>query len=248
NPWGYHLLNVLVHGLNAALFCLVARRLLAAAAGAGASDSVLTAGAVVAALVFALHPLRVEPVAWVTGRADLLCAAFLLLATLAYLRAIAVPGPAPAGRMAVCALAFTAAMLSKGSALPFPAALLLVDVFPLRRWRRVGWRALLAEKTLLFAVAAVGAAVVAYATRRGAVATGADEYGVIAGITVAAYAFVISLVRFVWPAALSPLYEMPRAVSPLEPRFGLAVCAALVLTAGLIALRRRWPGGLAAWL
>ena len=250
DPWGYHLLNVLLHGVNVGLFYLVARRLLAAAVsvdGDGQRKRVLGAGAMVAALVFGLHPLRVEPVAWVTGRADLLCAMFVLLSTLAYLRAVESPGTARGGRMVVCAAGFAAAILSKGSALPFPAALVLLDVYPLRRVGRLGWRSLVKEKTLLVGVAAVGAAVVAYATRRGAVVTGTADYDVIARFTVAAYAFVISPVRFVWPAALSPLYEMPLHVTPLEPRFGLAVGVAIVVTAVLIVVRRRWPGGLAAW-
>ena len=73
-PRGYHLVNVLVHGINAATFFFVARRLLAAAGGTGGPragrEPVLCAAAAVAALVFGVHPLRVEPVAWISGRAD----------------------------------------------------------------------------------------------------------------------------------------------------------------------------------
>ena len=54
-------------------------------------------------------------------------------------------------------------------------------------------------------------------------------------------------VRFVWPFSLSPLDEMPRAISVMEPRFGLALVATAVVTAVLIVLRRRWPAGLTVW-
>jgi protein O-mannosyl-transferase len=251
DPWGYHLLNVLLHGANAALFYVVVRRLLATAGEAGGrdgrSDFELSVAAAGAALVFAVHPLRVEPVAWITGRADLLCATFLLLSTLMYLRAVEGPGTARRGLIFVCTAGFSAALLSKGAALPFPAALLLLDIYPLGRLRRLGWRHLVSEKIPLLLVTLVATVIIAYATRHGAVITGTADYDAGARFTVAAYSFVISAARLVWPAALSPLYEMPIRVAALEPRFGLAVGAAIVVTAVLIVLRRRWPGGLAAW-
>ena len=70
NPFGYHLTNLLLHAVSAALFYLVARRLLALAMPA-ASPGAVSLGATVAALHFAVHPLRVESVAWITERRDL---------------------------------------------------------------------------------------------------------------------------------------------------------------------------------
>ena len=90
-PWGYHLGNLLIHAANTALLFFVARRLLAVA---GEDDrmhhheggAAIPLGAAVAALLWALHPLRVESVAWVTERRDVLCGFFYLLAVLAYLQ------------------------------------------------------------------------------------------------------------------------------------------------------------------
>ena len=95
-PWGYHLGNLLLHAANAGAFYFVSRRLLEAAFGGGVAgagrhveaDGVLSLGAAFAALAFALHPLRVESVAWVTERRDVLCGFFYLLAALAYLRGV----------------------------------------------------------------------------------------------------------------------------------------------------------------
>ncbi len=86
NPFGYHLTNLLLHAASAALFYLVARRLLGLAIPA-ASPGILSLGAAVAALYFAVHPLRVESVAWITERRDLTSGLFFLLTILAYLKA-----------------------------------------------------------------------------------------------------------------------------------------------------------------
>ena len=251
NPFGYHLVNVLLHAANAVLFYVVARRILAAAAGDGSQDGrehwPVCLSAAVAALVFGLHPLRAEPVAWITGRADLLCGTFALGAAWAYLASVEA-GPARRTLILGAAASLVAAILSKGVALPLPAALLLLDVYPLRRLSRLGWRVILREKVPLFLVSIAGAVVVVLAVRRGAVFNRADEFGPIARLVVVGYSFCVYLVRFVWPTSLSPLYEMPSRISLLEPRFGLAVVATLVVSVLLVAMRRRWPGGLAAWM
>ena len=83
NPWGYHLGNVLIHAMNAVVLYFVARRLLIA--GGFPSGFPLLWSASFAALVFGVHPLRAESVAWVTERRDVLSGLFFLLAVLAYL-------------------------------------------------------------------------------------------------------------------------------------------------------------------
>ena len=75
NPWGHHLTNVLLHALNAALVFAWLRQMTGA-----------TWRSLLVAALFAVHPLRVEPVAWVTERREVLCACFGLLALLAYAR------------------------------------------------------------------------------------------------------------------------------------------------------------------
>ena len=251
NPWGYHLLSVLLHAVNAALFFVVARRLLRVAVRDGGADQTndreVSAAAALAALVIGVHPLRVEPVAWISSRGDLLSATFLFLSTWAYLRALDGPEGARRPWLVATTAGFAAALLSKGSALPFPAALLLLDVYPLRRRRRLGWWPLIAEKIPMLVVAGGASVMMAYASRHGAALTAAADYPAVARLSVAAYGVVISAFRFVWPAALSPLYEMPARIAPLEPRFALATGVAVLLTVVLILLRRHWPAGLAAW-
>ena len=252
DPQGYHLVNVLLHAANGVLLYFVARRLLAAAVtdgGQGGRRGLdLCAAAAVAALVFGVHPLRVEPVAWITGRPDLLCAFFVLLTTRVYLQAVETEGPARRGLVWVAAITFAAALLSKGAALPFVGALLLLDVYPLRRLRRSGGWALVREKVPLLLVTLAGTGGVIYAVRHGAVLTQISEHGGLARLTAAAYSFLMALFRAIWPVSLSPLYEMPARISPLEPRFAVALGGVVLVTAVLIGLRGWWPAGLAAWM
>ncbi len=114
-PQSYHLTNVLLHALNAALVYLLAR----AALGVGW-------GALFGGLLFALHPVHIESVAFVSGRTDLWAALFVLLAALSWLSNRASERPRRALDLAGAG-AFLLAVLSKEVALLLPAALLLWD-------------------------------------------------------------------------------------------------------------------------
>ena len=261
NPWAYHLTSLLLHALNAVLFYLVARRVLAATARLRAPAEpaqyhrrddqppgrlTIAAGALVAALVFALHPQRVESVAWISDRGTLLCGTFYLLAVLAYLAAIASSAISRQRWWRVASLvAFGAALLSKGMAVTLPVSLLVLDVYPLRR--REGWRRLLIEKAPYAALAAVGAMVALTARSEGAGFSDYASYGLASRIALAGYSVWFYPLTLLWPANLSPLYEAPRHVSLLEPRFLVPTIGVVAVTAGLVSLRRRVPGALAAW-
>jgi protein O-mannosyl-transferase len=247
NPWGYHLGNILLHAASAVVFFFVARRLLAAADGGEISAGARLCAATFASLVFAVHPLRVESVAWITERRDVISGLFFLLTVLLYLRA-AEHASAPSwrwwygGSVLACALA----MMSKASAMPLPIVLLLLDVYPLRRLA-LGWRRLLLEKLPFGLLAGATAVAALLALRQGVTVTSYSEYGVGARVAMTAYSFLFYPWKWIWPVELSPLYELPARVDPLSPRFLLPTLAWLVVTAALIAARRRWPAGLAAW-
>src|SRR6185369_9535583 len=99
-----------------------------------------------AALLFSLHPLRVESVAWATERRDVLSYFFFLLSVLSYLRFVA--GRA-ASDYALAVAACVAALLSKGTAVTLPGILLLLNIYPLRRLGGTsGWRTPTARRVL----------------------------------------------------------------------------------------------------
>src|SRR5262249_52782050 len=150
DPRGFHLTSALLHAANAALLFLALRALTAASWRSAA-----------VALLFAVHPLRVESVAWVAERKDVLSACFGFLALVAY----AVYAKAPSLRRylpVVAALALS--LLAKPMLVTLPCLLLVLDWWPLGRARAPGaWRRLAAEKLPLFVLAAASAAVTYHA-------------------------------------------------------------------------------------
>src|SRR5262245_33403702 len=125
DPWGYHLTNVLLHALNALLVYALFRALLARARPDG-GGAMAPFAAAVGALLFALHPQRVESVAWVTERRGVLSAFFVLLAVLAYLRGAT--GRTSRAWLAVSLAAWTLSLLAKAWTMTLPLVLLVLDV------------------------------------------------------------------------------------------------------------------------
>ena len=201
-----------------------------------------------AALVFAIHPQRVESVAWITERGTVLCGALYLTAVLAYLGAAERPGRLRWRWWGILSLAaFAAALLAKGTAVSLPVTLLILDVYPLRRWHG-RWRSALAEKVPYALVALAGAALVLFARTRGAQWSGLSDYGLDARLAFAGYSFWFYPSRMAWPIGLSPLYEAPARAGLLQWRFLGPILGLTAATAVLVLLRRRFPGGLAAWV
>ena len=252
NPAGYHLTSILFHALNAALMYLVAARLLSAAFEASAhppSAAALRAGAAAAALLWALHPLRVESVAWITERRDVVSGCFALLAVLAYLTAARPDGRLHRGAYALAVGAFALAVFAKSIVVGLPLVFIALDVYPLRRggsgWRSV-LRVALLEKLPFFAVAALAAGIMLVIGFRWGILAPLAAESVPQRLALTGYSFAFYLGKTIWPWPLSPLYSLYRPVDPLALRY--LVPGGLTLAGGLllIACRRRWPAGLVA--
>jgi protein O-mannosyl-transferase len=251
NAAGYHLSNLLLHAANAWLFLLVARRLFRLAAPATAEIAVLS-GAMAASLFFSVHPLRVESVAWITERRDVLSGCFFLASVLAYLRAQD-RQYAPGRRwLAISIGCFQLGVLSKSIVVTLPVVLLILDVYPLRRlessparWFTRESRRVFFEKLPFVPLTVIGSVVATSIIGR------AHEFtplSLVERLTLALHSFWFYVWKTAVPLGLSPLYELPDSIDPRQPRFAVAGLAVLALTVLATLLARRWPAMLVAWL
>lgn len=265
NPFGYHLTNVALHAFNVVLFFLLTLELLHRMGGPRDDPRWRLLGATLAALLFGLHPLRVENVAWVTERRDMLSGLFLLAATLVYVRAVPRPGaddagpadgqraaPATGGLAAVYLLA-TLALLSKVIAVVLPAILLVLDWYPLgrlrplsRAWRSpAGRRAVLEKLPLLVLALPFGLLALTQQAAHGSLHP-LHDHPLHARLVVFIYGLAFYLGQALLPVALVPLYPLRLPVDPAEPRFVVAMLVVGSLALMLVLLRRRFPGLIAA--
>lgn len=205
-------------------------------------------------LMFALHPQTIEPITWISDRKTLLATLFSLVslcAYVAYARRAALPAdplrPRRAGRWYVLVLAaYVLALLSKPTSTPLPVAMLLLDIWPLKRLTR---RAVL-EKVPLLALAALFSGITVVSQARTAFVKSPFEGGPLTGVWILAHNVALYLSKYVLPLELSPHYVYPRPLGPAQPYIaaGLAVIAALLI-AGIVLWRRArsWPVGGLIW-
>lgn len=218
-PRGFHLTNLLFHLLNTALafrlaYLLSGRR---------------TAVAAVTGLLFGLHPMHVESVAWISARKDVLYACFFLAGLLAWLRY------RRSGRRldyAFVFLLFLASVLAKAMAVVFPLVLILIEYL---QGRRLGRKLLL--ETLPYFVVSAGFGVAAVAIQsREAIST---VYPVGQRLLFACYGLVMYAVKLMVPSRLSAFYPYPPRDAPLPAVFWLAPVLVLATAAGVWLVRRR---------
>ena len=255
--FGYHLTSLLLHGANALLVYHLARHLFASAGRGDQQEHGFRWAAGFSALLFSLHPLRVEVVAWASARNDVVAGFFSLATLVAYINyADLAEIPSKRSRWYAASVAlFALSVLSKGSAMMLPLALVVLDLYPLRRLgaNRRDWfnrRALgVWFEKVPFLLLAIGAAVVAVVAKQSTEGlTAWSGYGFGSREAQAAYGLIFYLAKTLHPAGLSPLYQLTDQFDPLDA-FNLAAgVLVLVVTAGVYLARHSWPAGLAVWI
>jgi tetratricopeptide (TPR) repeat protein len=214
DPWLYHLSNVLLHIAASILAYHLAR------AWSGSEPAAL-----LAALLFLAHPLRVECVAWAAGRKDLLCGVFYLGALLAYTRHVERPSPA---RWSAALVLSVLALLSKVMAITIPAALLLLLVA-----RRKLDRRRLLEVAPFAAIAALFAWLGFLAQAADGGVKGLHGAGLLPHLLTVPKALTFYGEKLIWPFRLSPRYVIEPARGPGDAAAiaGIALAALGVLAA-----------------
>jgi tetratricopeptide (TPR) repeat protein len=252
DPGAHHLTGAALHLVNAVLLFFALRLM-----------TRQTAPSLVVAALFAVHPLRVESVAWASERKDLLAGLFWMLAMLAWVAYARRPGISR--YLAVCAC-MAAGLLAKPMLVTLPVALLLIDYWPLRRlWGEgaspegpglfppVPPRRAVGEKLPLLALAVVSTVATVVAQSAGGAVQDLAGLSLAARIGNAATSYVAYLWKTVWPARLAFYYPHPAIVAPdgaaslLLPALAAAAVLALV-TALAVRFARTAPQIIVGWL
>lgn len=229
NPAGHHLTNIILHAATVIALFLVLRQMTGA----------LWPSAFVAA-IFAIHPLRVESVAWVSERKDVLSGLFFMLTLGAYLRYIR--QPKSLSRYAWVAFLFVIGLLCKPMLVTAPLVLLLLDFWPLRRAEPV--KSLVLEKLPLLALSVASSAATVFAQT--SALKSMELYPLPSRIVGALLACRIYLMQMVYPVDLTVFYPFPHSVP-----IGDAIMAGLllvVITSFVWGERKSRPWLLMGWL
>jgi len=234
DPRGHHLTSLLLHVANAVLLLLALARLTGSPGSAAA-----------AALLFTVHPLRVESVAWVAERKDVLSLLCALLTLLAYERYVRRPG---ALRYSSVVVLLALGLMAKPMLVTLPLLLLLLDWWPLGRFgagaaalQTTGRRtaALVVEKMPLLALAAASSLVTYVAQARSGALTSTHVYPLGQRFANAAESYLAYLSDTVWPVRLAVVYPIPAAAAP--GRAALAAAALLIVSLLAVHLARKAP-------
>jgi Flp pilus assembly protein TadD len=222
-PRGFHFTNVLLHAVNALLLFVVLRR---------ATRHVGRSGFVAA--LFAIHPLHVESVAWIAERKDVLSSLFWMLAMLAYVH---YTEKRSLPRYGLVASALALGLMAKPMLVTLPFVFLLLDYWPLARYRaaglseqpETGW-ALVREKIPLFAIAAASGVITYIVQQRGGAVSSLALIPMGARIANAVVSYVRYLEKTFWPLNLSVIYPHPGSSLPTSLVFlcGLFLVSATV--------------------
>ena len=233
NAGGFRLTNVLLHAANAVLLFLVLRQL-----------TRFEWRSAFAAALFALHPVHVESVAWISERKDVLSAFFFVLVLGAYGR---YASHSTLGRYANVVLLFVLGLLAKSMLVTLPLVLLSLDFWPLQRWRRIlDLRQLVIEKLPLFAIAAAFSVVMFLAQRSAGSTMAMTLFPLRARIENALVAYDRYLGKLFWPCDLTLPYPFSRSISAFE----LCWAALLLFAISFVTIRmaRRHGYLLMGWL
>ncbi|MBI5883597.1 MAG: tetratricopeptide repeat protein [Elusimicrobia bacterium] len=274
-PFGFHLAGALFHAANTGLFLLLAWKLLvfpvrarppqlpgASEDGRAENDLARLCGAAFASLLFGLHPLQVETVAWATGFSDLLGTLFFLLSLTLYLESVEREGRRRNVLLALSLAAFSASGLSRWKGVFLPVVVGAVNFFPLRRFEREprpanalteGGRdarlpAWTAPRRVWAELAAFSVLAAAVVLANAAAKIHGAGYGLHLRPVEAGSAAMLYAWKTVWPADLIPLYELGArgAEGGIAALLPLALAAAV--TAGAVVLRRSFPAAPVLWL
>ncbi|MEK6758544.1 MAG: tetratricopeptide repeat protein [Deltaproteobacteria bacterium] len=247
DPFWYHLENVLFHSANTLLAGLLGARLVKSyldRRGKKADPINLLFAALVTALLFGLHPIHVESVAWISERKDVLFTFFFLLSLLSYL-SYARAREAKVIYYLASLFFFGLSIMSKPMAVTLPLILIIIDYCPLER--RVAPIRSLIEKTPFLALSALSGLLTIWAQSAGGAITSLETYPFSIRLLVALRGYAFYLYKLIVPTGLVPLYPYPENASLFGFEYLGPIALIIIITAVCIATFRRYRFLSAAW-
>lgn len=221
DPRGHHFTNVLLHALSAGLVVVWLRMM-----------SSSTVPSVIAAAVFALHPLRVESVVWVAERKDVLSVFFAVLTLVLYTWHAKRPGGLRFGSVA---FVFALCLLAKPMLVTLPLVMLMLDIWPLRRMPMVSWSRLVLEKLALMAMSAIAGVLTVLTQHEGGAIENTAVSPPQARLANAVVAGGWYLWKTLWPSDLAVFYPFRADWPPW-----LVLFSGVVLVGVSLAVARYW--------
>ena len=236
-PGAHHFVNVLLHSATAVLLFLLLEQLARSQSRAGTIWS-----SAFVATIFAIHPLRVESVAWISERKDVLSGLFFVLTLFAYFCYTRKPN---LRRYVTMSILFACGLMSKPMLVTLPIILLLLDYWPLERFSGASAARLLAEKIPLAILSIAAAAGTLVVQNEGVGLVRLEVLPLAWRITNALAAYLVYIWQMIWPANLALAYHHPGAL----PVWQVAGAAAFLIavTLGVFALRNRSPYLIVGW-
>jgi protein O-mannosyl-transferase len=248
-PLGHHLVSIALHAANAALVVLFTWLLMKRVPQFSNGQRLAIVASV--GVVFAIHPLQVQAVAWVAERKTVLSAIFGLACLCAYLEAVAGDGRAAwASRVWWCvsALCFALSLLAKPMMVALPLVLLALDSYPLRRHPVSSWWSLLSEKVVFFGLSVASCLLTLVGPIQDRSLIAFEHVGIGLRLLEGAHAAVFYLEKLVWPAWLSPYYPPADEGWPTHGELLAASSVFCGISAVVVWNRRRAPAAFAAWV
>ena len=242
NPAGHHAVSLLIHAANTVIFFLFLNKL------TGSRNK-----SALAALLFAIHPLRVETVAWVADRKDLLAMLFALLSLEAYRRFALKPN---FKYYALTALLFLLALLSKPVMVILPCVFLLIDFWPLNRLlsepgsSAINWhvlRKLLIEKIPFFLINGIFLFMVVKGFELRMMGDNTASVPLAVRLATMPVLYIKYLIQILCPTQLSIFYPTAREMPPFW-QWGGSLVILLGLTYGALSQWKRYPYLAVGWL
>ena len=232
NSGQHHLTNLFFHILNVLLLFFVFKKM---------TGELWKSGFI--AVLFAIHPLHVESVAWVAERKDVLSAFFWFLTMYAYYFYVKSPD---IGRYFLIIILFISGLMSKPMLVTLPFVLILFDYWPLKRFQNLKSARIYLEKAPLFILAIIASVITFIAQQNAGAVNSLNVLPAHIRVENALVSYLTYLIKMIWPSDLAVLYPHPLLLPPWKVALSLAILTAISLFA--IRTVKQHPYFIVGWL